>query len=612
MSKSGLTVVSTEDVLSGASSTHSVEEGISDPVDPAATVESAPRLATVEPSQGASEEYKEVAQLSGNSPSTPEAPASFYNDSKYDGDLIDDTPPPNGEYQKFDFENPAVLVSFFNSSIAQGEVTLHPWQIEVSTELGNARPTSQDPFKYCLVAANGSGKDNFILAPFAVWFALTKIRSRVIITTSSGTQLTSQTEPYINDLCKKVNAFFGQEVFRIRQRYIKCLLTGSEIRMFATDEAGRAEGYHPMDPNREMAIIVNEGKSVTEDIHRALRRCSGFNYWLEVSSTGEPKGYFYTAATTWKHVRYITSYECPHISQAEIEEDKKLDGEHSAFFRSKHLSQFTSIGGQIIIPLELINDLKKKKDFSESNLTDIRIGIDLAAGGDENAICFIKGNKVIKEVYFRETDTVVTFRRIAHILGENGISKKHEFIYADDGGVGKSIIDMLVDQGWSINRVMNQWAPLGNKKQYGNRGAENWYRVKRILEERAFDITGLSEKTIEQLHNRYYKQNLTGGRIFLESKKEAKAEGRPSPDRADAFILAFSGLTVEDFIEAEVVSIKKLSGKPRTVLTTPTEVEEHYENTVTFQKFNLSDYQRKQLSGGRRVNGSLRNALKNN
>ncbi len=31
---------------------------------------------------------------------------------------------------------------------------------------------------------------------------------------------------------------------------------------------------------------------------------------------------------------------------------------------------------------------------------------------------------------------------------------------------------------------MNQWAALGNKKQYGNRGAENWFRVKRLVEEK--------------------------------------------------------------------------------------------------------------------------------
>src|SRR5204863_301163 len=160
----------------------------------------------------------------------------------------------------------------------------------------SCKPTSQHPYKFVLIGNNGSGKDKFIIAPFAIWFTLTKIRSRVIITTASGTQLTSQTEPYIKDLCEKVNSFFGTEIYRIRQRYIKCLLTGSEIRLFATDEKGRAEGYHPMDTDSEMAIIVNEWKSVDDEITKALRRCTGFNYWLGISSAGEDSGAFYRAA----------------------------------------------------------------------------------------------------------------------------------------------------------------------------------------------------------------------------------------------------------------------------------------------------------------------------
>src|SRR5690606_11698247 len=101
---------------------------------------------------------------------------------------------------------------------------------------------------------------------------------------------------------------------------------------------------------------------------------------------------------------------------------------------------------------------------------------------------------------------------------------------------------MLVRRGWHINRVLNQSAAI-NKKNYGNKGAENWYRVKRIFEEGFFDVRSVSSITQEQLYNRRYKQALTGQRIFLESKKEAKANGRPSPDRADALILCFTGLT---------------------------------------------------------------------
>lgn len=510
-----------------------------------------------------------------------------HNKTGYAGDVIDNTPAPEGGYsiptQALQFSDPFQLVCFFNSEIANGSVTLHPWQMEVGEAFGKNKGTSQDPYKYCLVASNGSGKDNFIIAPTAVWFILCKVRSRVIITTSSGTQLSSQTEPYIKDLCNKINAFFGQEIIRVRQRYIRCLLTGSEIRMFATDEAGKAEGYHPMDPNAEMLIIENEAKSIDDAIDQALRRCSGFNYWLKCSSTGQPKGHFYLAATTWANVKFITSYDCPHISQSEIEEDRLMDGEHSAFFRSKHLSQFTSEEGSVVMSIDLINDiLKNPPSFSWADET-IRIGIDLAAGGDENVICIIKGNKVIKEYWFRERDTVIGARRIAEFLSGEKIPKTHNFIFADDGGVGRSMIDNMIHLGWTVNRVMNQWPALGLTKQFGNRGAENWWRCKRILEERYFDIRGLSKQTHEQLYNRYFRQSETSGKLYLQSKKDAKAHGHPSPDRADAFILALTGLTVDVFQKIGVVKTDAKVMKKE--LVSHKNIEEHYDDHITYKNF---------------------------
>lgn len=524
-------------------------------------------------------------------------------DVNYPGHVKDETPEPEGGYKPvgMEFPNPYMLVCFFDPDIADGHTTLYPWQMEINELLGTVKPDQQNPFKFCLLASNGSGKDKFIIAPFVVWFMLTKVRSRTIVTTSSGTQLTSQTEPYIKDLCEKVNSFFGYEVFRIRQRYIKCMLTGSEVRLFATDEKGKAEGYHPIDSKSEMAIIVNEWKSVKEEITEALKRCTGFNYWLGVSSAGEPKGALYkayTKPTMGYTVRRITTYDCPHQSQSELQCDKEDYTESSAYFRSKHLSLFTSLSTLSVISMELVNNLIENPPLFTIDSWPVRVGIDLAAGGDENAICILNGNRITKEYYFRSVDTTQTARRIAKILEDEKISKTHTHIYADDGGVGKAILDMLAGDmlpcfGYNINRILNQSPALGDSKRFGNRGAENWWRVYRILEEKFVDLRGISQLTQEQLYTRNYKQSALGQKIYLESKKEAKSHGRLSPDRADAFILAFTGLTYQDFKNA--VSDGKVSFKtrhdqttdkrPRVLLQNPQAVAEYYENKVTFAEY---------------------------
>jgi phage terminase large subunit len=541
------------------------------------------------------DEYIPTPDSSGPLPSEQPTPIS---DSDYPADIVENEEVPDGGYKvPLEFPNPAVLICFFDPELRDNLVSLHPWQLTTHEELSNAKPTQHNPYKFCLVAANGSGKDKYVVAPFAIWFCLCKIRSRCIITSSSGVQLTAQTETYIRDLADRVNNYFGTEVFRIRQRYIRCKLTGSEIRLFATDEKGKAEGYHPFDARSEMAIIVNEGKSVSEDIHGALRRCTGYNYWLEVSTPGEPTGFFYRAATSWEHMRRVTSYDCPHLSIADREEDKKELGEHSALFRSKHLALFTSIGGDVIITVDLVDGLVKFPPAVEYQDWPVRVGGDLAAGGDENSLVFTRGNKFLKEVSFRETDTTITADRIEAILISEKIAKDSEHLYFDDGGVGHAIIDMLVRRGWNIKRIINQSAST-NKQMYGNKGAQNWYRVKRILEEKLFVLTGMSDKLINQLTTRRFKQTAGSGRIFLESKKEAKADGRPSPDRADAFILSLTGLTIDDFLKESKESEPK--ERPARKLTTEQELKSYFDEEVTYKNLNKTEEPKQ-----KRIYGSL-------
>ena len=543
---------------------------------------------------------------STNSSATP------FEGQVYPGDIEDNSGPlETGGYRKLDFPNPAILIAFYNDDFQYGTMQFYQWQVECLEELSNANSsaTSRTPFKYCLCTCNGSGKDFIVIAGWAIWFALCKIKSRCIITSSSGVQLTAQTENYIKDLALLINKKHGCEIFKIRQRYIKCLLSGSEIRLFATDEKGKAEGYHPWGAG-EMCIIVNEGKTVTDDIHSALKRCTGYNYWLEVSSTGEARGFFYRAFNSWKHTRRVTAYECPHISPEEIESDKIELGENSPLFRSIYLALFTSLSGTTIIPETLIAELLSLRDsIPDFPSLQLRIGLDLAAGGDETSVCARKGSKCKKQVHFRETNTEVTAARIDlelhRILRDElgSVNKEYKYIFADDGGVGRSIIDKLIALGWvNINRVRNDLAAI-NSKLYGNRGAENWYRVLRILEEHYFDISTLDEKTREQLYTRQYKQKMSGGKLYLESKQEAKAHGRVSPDRADSYVLTYIGEPLDSFLNAE--KILPLDNRPRVTLKTSAEVYEHYENEVTFGKWKTNKVE----LGKRRIYGSLKRAM---
>lgn len=483
------------------------------------------------------------------------------------GVTLDNSDDPSfSEYTPLDLSDSVELLEFFNPAVGK-TVTLYQWQVELGEFLCTSKPTSQEPLKYCLCACNGSGKDAFIIAPFAVWFILTKVRSRVVITSSSGVQLTSQTENYIAELARKVNAAFkdrfGVDILKVRQRYIKCLATGSEINLFATDEEERAEGYHPLEPGAEMAVVINEAKSVDAGIFRAARRCTGYNYFLLVSTPGEPKGDFYTAWNLYDNKRKVTYYDCPHHSKSEFEYDRITLGEDSAWFRSKWLAEFTTIGGNYIIGQ---GDLRKLRQYIRNgSITTFewdeyyRVGLDLAAGGDENVISVWRGNQQLYEFAFREADTTVSTDKIISFFLQKQLTNDNTRFFGDDGGVGRSIIDQLRRKGYRIARILNQSRAI-NVKDYRNRGMELWYKFKRLVELELIKPLPDADKLWEQLEKRRYKvaEDAAIRKLQLESKPEAKADGLPSPDRADAAILAFVDVSLDNLLNTRKKKDQKI------------------------------------------------------
>lgn len=457
------------------------------------------------------------------------------------------------------YETYLELMAAYNPNLLKGVDTFNPWQVEVDEFVSKFSASAKHPLKFCLCAANGSGKDSFFVAPFAVWKVLSRIKATVVITSSSGPQLTNQTERYIRNLCEAINAYWQNKIFKVNQRHIKCLLTGSEIILFATDEAGRAEGYHPLESGRELVLIANECKSVKDEIFAALGRCTGYTHYIMVSSPGEPKGDFYWAFTHWPNSRRVTSKECHNLNDDDRKQDEEKFGASSAYYRSKHLALFTTVGGTVVINEDVYEKCKSMCQTWVGKDWPKRVGIDLAAGGDETVISIWQGNRQIYQYAFIEKDTTTTADIIVRELRGQGLTETHEYIKADDGGVGRGVIDQLKRRGWvNIRRIMNQ-TPAFNKREFGNKGAEMWFNLARLMQEGLIMLEGLDSKLKSQLVARHYKQT-TGGnnRTYLQDKKEAKAHGHPSPDRADAMTLALEDVKVQDFLDCKTEDGKTL------------------------------------------------------
>lgn len=460
----------------------------------------------------------------------------------FDGDIayVDITREP------LKFDNPVVLLN-----VIMPELKAYKWQFEelmLMAGYASGYPgaktaiTAEQPLLRVLSAANGSGKDLVVIAAFAVWFALTGARNRVIITSSSFDQTKSQTEVHINEFIRRINAKFGKLFHSVMFHHIVPEL-GSEIKLFATDEPGRAEGWHPY-PGGRMAIILNEAKSIKEELFDAIDRCTGYSYLVYISSPGFRRGRMYKAASSAVqhpapivlgqfNYRRVTAFECPHIPRAHIDRQIYEKGEDSPWVRSSIYAEFSDYEESVVIPEAVFDACVGVKEEG----SDIGIGVDLSGGGDETYGWVRCGNRVVHKFGCRQKDTLTT---VDFIDKELDPWRTTDYIFrADNGGIGQAMIDGLRKRGWRVRRTNNQ-SPAYRKTEFLNLGAEMYFDVKRLIARK--DIILPTDPIFKkQLTTRAFDGELSKqGKFALQPKKQAIADGYPSPDRADAYVLCFS------------------------------------------------------------------------
>lgn len=459
------------------------------------------------------------------------------------------------------FETPVHLLAAYYP-----DFELYPWQYEILKEFGGGewhRDQGKSVIRMAIAAANGSGKSQYVLAPAIAWMAVRFYNSLSYVTSSSASQLDTQTERFLDSLANRMNVVhqkdFGEkEIWKIIRRQKVFLPNNSYIDLFATDEPKRAEGKHPLHPNGEFAIFLDEGKSVAEDIYGAIERCTGATRRLDVSSTGECRGHFFNVMTKpelgwW--LKKITYQDCPHISKEEFNQAILKYGPNDPLIRSIYFSEFTDIGSSLIVRRETLNEcLRTWKDDKIILWSKRRAGLDLSGGGDEMVLSVWEGNIQIAQEYSRFHNTAQGVKEIIHWC--QSWKLKSEDVWVEYDGFNQGIVDNLQDKGWEFNKVLSN-SKATDSGRYGNKATEIWFKVKRYIEEGW--IKPIDDEVLKnQISNRYYRRKLNSDQIILEPKSEAKAQGRPSPDRADAMMFAWSeALSYESFFEEHIKEKKE-------------------------------------------------------
>jgi hypothetical protein len=427
---------------------------------------------------------------------------------------------------------------------------LYDWQKRALAHIQAGHPTA-------IVACNGAGKTSTVLAPSALWCLYTWPLAKVVVTSASHTQLERQyfahLKRYQNHPLFKGWKFLESEVQSPAGGFIKGI---------SVDHAGSAEGWH-QDPDSPLMILVDEAKSVDDSIFTALDRCNA-SFKCYASSAGGAAGMFYACFTSrrdfWVPV-VVKSSDCLHIPKESIERDRRMMGESSDEFRSKHLAEFCAPDGRSCIRPEdvrLAMDAPPEfEDGPEAYFVDWAFTVD----GDETVVARWQGNRGEIVDTFRETPTQ-SVRRVAALLKARQVNE----VYADAGGGGIVTNDDLWEatEKLVVVRGVHNGPPADDPEVYCSRSAQQWCEFSRELERRELILPNDGELS-KQLTGR--RRTLDEkSRVKLESKASMRARGLPSPDRGDSIIGAWAAARAyqssQDLVELARISaeLRKRNG----------------------------------------------------
>jgi hypothetical protein len=410
-------------------------------------------------------------------------------------------------------KTPKIPILLFADSILG--IQPYPWQCKILLNYEAGFPTAA-------ACANFTGKTSVLFPVAALWTLYCFPRARLMYLSATGAQVKNQ-------------FFAALSRFRFRPAFTGWNWLETELRnreggfLFgrATDTGGNIEGIHDQ-PDSPAALLVDEVKTIHDDVLEALERCST-RFRLFMSSTGQTSGGFYQICTAkahlWRTFR-VRSSDCPHIDPATIEEDRLQLKEN--VFRIKHDAEFLYDAGEAMIGLEHVRALLE--DPPPHTPGQPVAFCDFAGPGDESVLALCDGNRATIVDAWRSRDTMNCVGRFLSLFRKLGLQS---YDVAGDEGYGHQLMDRMQEQGFYLQRF-NNGSPAKRSEIYSNLAAEWWSIVGQLIERKAIQIPN-DEKLVAQLTSRR-KMYDSRGRERLESKADLRARGIESPDRADAVI----------------------------------------------------------------------------
>ena len=283
---------------------------------------------------------------------------------------------------------------------------------------------------------------------------------------------------------------------------VEAITTNADCRILAIG--------NPDDPNSEFGKICAPG--------------SGWNV-LQIASQDSPN---FTGEPVPDALRYLLP------TPEWVDDAAKRWGVDSPLYTSKVLGEFPEVGDNTLISPAWI---KAAQDRELPPAGDSVLGVDVARFGTDKTILLHRQGPVARIV--RTIGSSPTTQTAGEVLA---LMRTHAASANVDGvGVGGGVVDILTEMGADVHDLQAGSA-ASDTERFVNARAEWYWGLRERFEQGDIDIDPLDDELAAQLGAIRFEYT-SRGQIKIESKDDMAKRGMPSPDRADALMLAYANHT---------------------------------------------------------------------
>jgi hypothetical protein len=424
------------------------------------------------------------------------------------------------------------------------------WQVEILTELRDGLITLTEAIQIAIASGHGIGKSAFV-SWMILWAICTREDTRGVVTANTDTQLRTKTWPELMKwhrlcICGHWFEVTATAIFSKQPQHEKTWRIDSVPWSDTNTEA--FAGLH--NQGNRILLVFDEGSAIDDKIWEvaegALTDEDTEIIWFVAGNPTRNTGRFRECFGRWKHRwihKQVDSRTCRLTNKRQIAKWVSDYGEDSDFVRVRVRGVFPNASAMQFIPSDRAAEAMKR-EAAASLYDPLVIGVDVARSedGDETVIAPRKGRDARTHPWkiLKTRDTM----KIASAVAEMYDRLHADGLFVDVGGVGGGVIDRLIQMGYPAIEVnfgasADRSMPGAEAITYYNKRAEIWGEMKEWLKYGAIpDDSDLEQQLIGVEYG--HKQLQGRDAILLESKKDMKARGLASPDRADALAVTFA------------------------------------------------------------------------